>query len=210
MNIFSAGSLINSAGLAGIYAILFVETGLPVVIGLPGDSLLFIAGLAASGTGSAINVHISLLALVIGAPLFAIAGSSFGHHLGHRYGSKLFNKKDSKYFNPQRLVSAEKWMEKYGIGKAIFLARFIPVVRHLVNPIAGIIKVPYRKFFLWNVISAIVWTESFIWAGYVLGEKLKGSVDKYVFPIVGLIVIVSAAPIVWEFLKEWRTRKHLS
>ena len=68
----------------------------------------------------------------------------------------------------------------------------------------------YKRFFIWNVISALVWTQGFIWAGYVLGEKLKGSVDKYVLPIVALIVIVSIAPIIWEIFKEWRTRRHLS
>ena len=92
----------------------------------------------------------------------------------------------------------------------IFLGRFIPVVRHLVNPAAGIAKMSHQKFFLWNVFSALVWTQGFIWGGYVLGEKLKGSVDQYVLPIVALIVIVSIAPIFWEIFKEWRSRKHLS
>ncbi|MEI6868169.1 MAG: DedA family protein [Actinomycetes bacterium] len=210
MNIFNANSAINSFGLAGIFSILFVETGLPVVIGLPGDSLLFIAGVTASGTGAALHVHISILALAIGAPLFAILGSQFGHHLGHRYGANLFNKPNSKYFNPERLKSAEKWMDKYGYGKMIFLGRFIPVVRHLVNPVAGILKMPYQKFLFWNVISALVWTQGFIWAGYLIGEKLKGSVDKYILPIVAVIVILSIAPLAWEIFKEWRSKKHLS
>lgn len=211
MNIFNnANGLINSFGLAGVFAILFVETGLPIVIGLPGDSLLFIAGVSASGTGVKLHVHMSLVALVIGAPLFAILGSQFGHHLGHKYGVKLFSKPESKYFNPSRLASAEKWMNKYGRGKMIFIGRFIPIVRHLVNPVAGIIKMPYREFLFWNVISALVWTEGFIWAGYFLGERLKGSVDKYILPIVAVIVIVSIAPIIWEVFKEWRSKKHLS
>ncbi|MEI6649113.1 MAG: DedA family protein [Actinomycetes bacterium] len=210
MNIFNANSAINSFGLTGIFAILFVETGLPLVIGLPGDSLLFIAGVSASGTGTALHVHISLIALVIGAPIFAIAGSQFGHHLGIKYGVRLFNKPDSKYFNPDRLKSAEKWMDKYGRGKMIFLGRFIPVVRHLVNPVAGILEMPYKKFFFWNVISAIVWTQGFIWGGYIVGERLKGSVDHYILPIVAVIVVLSVAPLAWEILKEWRSRKHLS
>ncbi len=210
MNIFNANSAINSFGLTGIFAILFVETGLPLVIGLPGDSLLFIAGVSASGTGTALHVHISILALAIGAPIFAIAGSQFGHHLGIKYGVKLFSRPDSKYFNPNRLKSAEKWMDKYGRGKMIFLGRFIPVVRHLVNPVAGILEMPYKKFFFWNVISALVWTQGFIWAGYFVGEKLKGSVDHYILPIVAIIVVLSVAPLAWEIFKEWRSRKHLS
>jgi len=210
LHAFNAESAINSFGLAGIFLILFVETGLPLVIGLPGDSLLFIAGLAASGTGAVIKIHISIRELAIGAPLFAIAGSQFGHWLGYVYGGKLFGREDSKYFNPKKLKTLQKWIDKYGIGKMIFLGRFIPVVRHLVNPVAGIARMSYQKFFLWNAISALVWTQGFIWAGYVLGEKLKGSVDKYVLPIIAVIVIVSIAPIFWEVFKEWRSRKHLS
>ena len=135
MNIFNANSAINSFGLTGVFTILFIETSLPLVIGLPGDSLLFIAGLAASGTGHVIHVHIPLLVLIIGAPIAAIAGSSFGHHLGHRYGSKLFTNPNSKFFHPDRLVTAERWIVKYGEGKTIFLARFVPIIRHLVNPV---------------------------------------------------------------------------
>lgn len=210
MNIWTADGAINTFGLAGIYVILFLETGLPLVLGLPGDSLLFIGGVAASGTGSVIHLKISIVALAIGAPIFAIAGSQFGHWLGYKYGVKLFQKEDSKYFNPTRLRNMEKWMAKYGYGKMIFLGRFIPIVRHLVNPVAGILEMPHRKFLYWNVISALVWTQGFIWGGYVVGEKLKGSVDQYIVPIVGVIVVVSVAPIAWEVIKEWRTRKHLS
>ena len=209
LHAFNAESAINSFGLAGVFLILFVETGIPVVIGLPGDSLLFMAGLAASGTGAVIKIHISIRELAIGAPLFAIAGSQHGHWMGYAYGDKLFAREDSKYFNPKKLITLQKWVDKYGIAKMIFLGRFIPIVRHLVNPAAGIAKMSYQKFFLWNVISAIVWTQGFIWAGYILGEKLKGSVDKYVLPIVAVIVIVSIAPIFWEIFKERRSRKHL-
>ena len=210
MNIWTADGAINTFGLAGIYVILFLETGLPLVLGLPGDSLLFIGGVAASGTGTAIHLKISMPALAIGAPLAAIAGSQMAHWLGIKYGVKLFQKEDSKYFNPSRLKTMEKWMAKYGYGKMIFLGRFIPIVRHIVNPVAGILEMPHRKFFYWNVVSAIVWTEGFIWGGYFVGEKLKGSVDQYIVPIVAVIVVVSVSPIVWEFVKEWRTRKHLS
>ena len=207
MNIFNANSAINSFGLSGVFFILFIETALPLVIGLPGDSLLFIAGLAASGTGSVIHVHISLLALILGSPIAAIAGSSFGHHLGHRYGSKLFTNPNSKFFNPGNLAKAQTWIHKYGEGKTIFLARFVPVVRHIVNPVCGIIKMPYRKFLFWNVISALVWTEGFIALGYFIGGRLKGSVDHYVFPLVAVIVLLSISPIIWEFYKERRKKK---
>jgi membrane-associated protein len=207
MGIFSAENAINSFGLIGIFTILFVETGLPIVLGLPGDSLLFLAGVAASGTGAKLNVQLSLWPLVIGAPLAAIAGSQLGHWFGDRYGSKLFQKEGSKYFNPKRLATMKTWIDKYGMGKMIFLGRFIPIVRHLVNPVSGILKFPHKKFFFWNVISAIVWTQGFIWGGFLLGERLKGSVDHYILPIVATIVLLSIAPIIWEVYKGTKEKR---
>jgi membrane-associated protein len=207
MGIFSAENAINSFGLIGIFTILFVETGLPIVLGLPGDSLLFLAGVAASGTGAKLNVQLSLWPLVIGAPLAAIAGSQLGHWFGDRYGSKLFQKERSKYFNPKRLATMKTWVDKYGMGKMIFLGRFIPIVRHLVNPVSGILKFPHKKFFFWNVISAIVWTQGFIWGGFLLGERLKGSVDHYILPIVATIVLLSIAPIIWEVYKGIKEKR---
>jgi membrane-associated protein len=207
MGIFSAENAINSFGLIGIFTILFVETGLPVVLGLPGDSLLFLAGVSASGTGAKLNVHLSLTALVIGTPIAAILGSQFGHWLGDRYGVKLFQNPNSKYFNPKRLATMKLWVDKYGMGKMIFLGRFIPIVRHLVNPVSGILQFPHRKFFFWNVVSALVWTQSFIWGGYYLGEKLKGSVDHYILPIVAVIVLLSISPIIWEVYKRIKDKE---
>ena len=207
MGIFSAENAINSFGLIGIFTIIFVETGLPIVLGLPGDSLLFLAGVAASGTGAKLNVQLSLWPLVIGAPLAAIAGSQLGHWFGDKYGSKLFQKEGSKYFNPKRLATMKSWVDKYGMGKMIFLGRFIPIVRHLVNPVSGILKFPHKSFFFWNVISALVWAQGFIWGGYYLGEKLKGSVDHYILPIVGTIVLLSIAPIVWEVYKGMKEKR---
>ena len=89
----------------------------------------------------------------------------------------------------------------------IFLGRFIPIVRNLVNPVSGILKFPYKDFFFWIVISALVWTQGFIWGGYYLGEKLKGSVDHYILPIVAAIVLLSIAPIVWELYKGLKEKR---
>jgi membrane-associated protein len=75
---------------------------------------------------------------------------------------------------------------------------------------AGVIHIPAKKFFLWNIVGGVIWTELVIGAGYILGEKLKGSVDKYLLPIVALIIVVSLVPVVIEFFREWTTRKHLS
>jgi membrane-associated protein len=181
-------------------------------LAFPGDSLLFIAGLAASGSAAALldGVQLSPLALFIGAPIAAITGSQIGHFIGAKYGRKLFDRKEGRFFTQARVASTEKWLLKYGIGKAIILARFVPFIRTLINPMCGVIGIPARKFFIWNVIGAIIWTDGVIALGYVLGNKLEGSVDKYLLPIIGLIVLASLAPIVMEVIREMRTKRHLS
>jgi membrane-associated protein len=212
MNLFDANSIVANLGLAGILAILFAETGLLIGLAFPGDSLLFIAGLAASGSAAALlgGVHLSPAALFIGAPLAAIVGSQVGHFIGAKYGRKLFDRPDGRIFTQTRVHSTEKWLNKYGIGKAIILARFIPFVRTLINPMCGVVGISARKFFIWNSIGAVIWTEAVMSLGYVLGEKLKGSVDKYLLPIIALIVLVSLAPIALEVVREVRTKRHLS
>lgn len=210
--LFDAKSIVADLGLIGILAILFAETGLLIGLAFPGDSLLFIAGLAASGSAAALldGVQLSPLALFIGAPIAAITGSQIGHFIGAKYGRKLFDRKEGRFFTQARVASTEKWLLKYGIGKAIILARFVPFIRTLINPMCGVVGIPARKFFIWNVIGAIIWTDGVIALGYVLGNKLEGSVDKYLLPIIGLIVLASLAPIVMEVIREMRTKRHLS
>jgi membrane-associated protein len=211
-NIFDAHSIVGDLGLIGVLAIIFAETGLLIGLAFPGDSLLFIAGVAASGSGAAIlgGAHLQAVPLFIGAPFAAIIGAQFGHMLGAIFGRKLFDRPDGRVFNQQRVASTEKWLNKYGVGRALVLSRFIPVIRTLINPMAGVVHIPAKKFFLWNLVGGVIWTELVIGAGYILGEKLKGSVDKYLLPIVALIIVVSLIPVVIEFFREWTTRKHHS
>jgi membrane-associated protein len=210
--LFDPNSIVADLGLIGILAILFAETGLLIGLAFPGDSLLFIAGLAASGSAAELlgGVQLSPLALFIGAPIAAIIGSQIGHFIGAKYGRKLFDRREGRFFTQARVASTEKWLLKYGIGKAIILARFVPFIRTLINPMCGVVGIPARKFFIWNVIGAIIWTDGVIALGYVLGNKLEGSVDKYLLPIIGLIVLASLAPIVMEVIREMRTKRHLS
>ena len=211
-NLFDAHSIVGDLGLIGVLAIIFAETGLLIGLAFPGDSLLFIAGVAASGSGAAILGGASLnpVVLFIGAPIAAILGSQVGHWFGSTYGRKLFDRPDGRFFNHQRVVATEKWLTKYGTGKALVLSRFIPFVRTLINPLAGIVGIPVKKFLVWNITGAVIWTQLVLGAGFILGEKLKGSVDKYLLPIVGLIIIISVIPVAVEFFREWSTRKHHS
>jgi membrane-associated protein len=211
-NLFDAHSVVADLGLIGVLAIIFAETGLLIGLAFPGDSLLFVAGVGASGSGAAIlgGAHLKALPLFIGAPLAAIIGAQVGHMLGAIFGRKLFDRPDGRVFNQQRVASTEKWLSKYGIGRALVLARFIPVIRTLVNPMAGITHVTAKKFFIWNAVGGILWTELVLGIGYVVGEKLKGSVDRYLLPVVALIVVISFVPVAIEFFREWSTRKHHS
>lgn len=210
MNLFDAHSIVSDLGLIGVLAIIFAETGLLVGLAFPGDSLLFLAGVAASGSGAAVlgDAALSAGALFIGAPIAAIAGAQVGHWFGHRYGRKLFDRPDGRVFNRQKVVATEKWLRKYGTGKAIILARFVPFIRTLLNPMCGVVGISAKKFFIWNIVGGLIWTELVIGLGFILGEKLEGSVDKYLLPAVGLIILASLTPVIIELFREWQTRKH--
>ena len=205
MNPLDAKEIVATLGTLGVLATLFIETGLLVGLLLPGDSLLFVAGIAASGTAKEIfGNQLSYTQLLIWAPIAATVGSQCGHWLGAKYGRPFFDRPNSRFFNQERVANTEHWLMKYGLGKALILSHFIPFVRTLINPLCGIIGIPAKKFFIWNIICSYIWTAGLISAGYLLGERLEGSVDKYLLPIVVLIIVASLAPILIEFFKGRR------
>lgn len=210
MNLFDAHSIVADLGLLGVLGIIFAETGLLIGLAFPGDSLLFIAGVAASGSGAAIlgGAHLSPITLFLLAPLAAIIGGLVGYFFGEKYGRTFFDRPDSRVFNHEKVVTTEKWLRKYGIGRALIFARFVPFVRTLINPLCGVVGVDKKKFFIYNAIGAVLWTELVIGLGYLLGEKLKGSVDTFLLPIIGVIIFVSLIPVMIELFREWQTRKH--
>jgi membrane-associated protein len=209
MNLFDAHSIVGDLGLVGILTIIFAETGLLVGLAFPGDSLLFIAGVAASGSGAAILGGASLNPVLLFAlsPFAAVIGSTVGYWFGEKYGRKLFDRPDGRIFNHHKVAATEKWLTKYGIGKALVLARFVPFVRTLINPMCGIIGVPKKQFLLWNAVGALIWTQGVIGLGFILGDVLEGSVDKYLLPVIGLIVFVSVIPVLLELFKEWQSKR---
>jgi membrane-associated protein len=209
MNLFDAHSIVGDLGLIGILSIIFAETGLLVGLAFPGDSLLFIAGVAASGSGAAILGGASLNPVLLFAlsPIAAITGSAVGYWFGEMYGRKLFDRPDGRIFNHHKVAATEKWLTKYGIGKALVLARFVPFVRTLINPMCGIIGVPKKKFLLWNAVGALIWTQGVIGLGFILGDVLEGSVDKYLLPVIGLIIFISVIPVLLELFKEWQSKR---
>jgi membrane-associated protein len=211
VNPLDARSLIQAFGLAGVLAILFAETGLLVGFFLPGDSLLFLAGVAASPVAADIvGAHLPLPALLIGAPVFAIAGAQLGHLLGARYGRRLFARPDSRLFKADYVDRAERYFTRYGPAKATVLARFIPVVRTFLNPVAGILHMPARRFLLWNAVGGLLWTDAIVLAGYLPARTLRdtigaANIDKYLLPVVALIVLLSLTPLAVEMVRARHT-----
>jgi membrane-associated protein len=214
LNPMDPKDLLQTFGLIGVWAILFAETGLLVGFFFPGDSLLFLAGVAASPVANELlgeGTQLSYAGLLIGAPICAIVGAQVGHLLGARYGTRMFEKPDSKLFKKEYVEKAEYYFEKFGPAKAVVLARFIPIVRTFLNPVAGTLGMPARKFFLWNVVGAILWTDGIIIIGHSLAEQIYKAVgdkiDHYILPVVALIVLISVLPILIEILRERRAKK---
>jgi membrane-associated protein len=198
-------SLIETFGTIGILAIIFAETGLLIGFFFPGDSLLFLAGVAASGTAAeAAGVQLPLGVLLIGAPICAIAGAQLGHFLGARFGPRMFNKPDSRSFRKEYVDKAEYYFQRFGPARAVVLARFIPIVRTFLNPVAGVLGMPARTFFVWNVVGAVLWTVGVIMLGYSVGARLEGSIDRYLLPVIALIIFVSVLPILIEVYRHRR------
>jgi membrane-associated protein len=208
VNVLDARSLLKALGpaaLAGVLAIIFAETGLLIGFFLPGDSLLVLAGVAASSAAkAALGVSISLPVLMIGAPICAIAGAQVGYLLGVKLGPRLFAREDSRLFKRKHLEAARRYFDRFGPAKAVVLARFVPVVRTFLNPVAGALDMPAGTFFAWNVVGGLAWTEAIILLGYYVGSSLASSIDKYLVPGIAVIVILSLLPIILEL---WRSRR---
>jgi membrane-associated protein len=213
LNPLDAKGLLKTFGLIGVWVILFAETGLLIGFFMPGDSLLFLAGVAASPVAKDIvGTQLPLIPLLIGAPICAIAGAQLGHYLGARYGRKLFARPDSRIFKQEYVDKAEYYFEKFGPAKAVVLARFIPIVRTFLNPVAGVLEMPARKFLVWNIVGALLWTDGIILVGWALADQIRKlippeQIDTYLLPAVLVIVVISALPIFVEIIRERRVKR---
>ncbi|MFD7989130.1 DedA family protein [Kitasatospora indigofera] len=210
VNLLDAKSLISSLGAIGLIAIIFAETGLLVGFFFPGDSLLILAGVASSSAASSVlgeGARLPIAALLIGAPLAAVAGAQLGHLIGVRVGPRMFDKPESKIFRREYVLKAEEYFEKFGPGKAVVLARFMPIVRTFLNPVAGTLQMPAKTFLLWNVVGGVLWTESMLLIGYFFGDALAPVIDKYLIPAVLLIVLLSISPVLVEVVRERKKKK---
>jgi membrane-associated protein len=186
-------TLIASVGLVGMTIIIFAETGLLIGFFLPGDSLLFSAGLFAAGG------HLDIWSLAWILTVAAILGDATGYWIGRKLGSTLYERPDSMLFKRKHLDQTREFYEKHG-GKTIILARYIPIVRTFAPTVAGVAGMSYRSFAIFNVVGAFLWIWSLLFAGYLLGRTVPGIKD-YIHVIVVGIVVLSVLPIVFKWLK---------
>lgn len=186
--------LIKTVGYLGVFGIVFAESGLFIGFFLPGDSLLFTAGLLASQ--GYLNIAALLLIVFVGAVL----GDNVGYAFGKTVGPKLFNREDSLLFHKKNLVRAQNFYEQYG-PMTIILARFIPVVRTFAPIVAGIGQMKYKTFVFYNVFGGLIWTLGLTLAGYYLTKVIPGA-ESYITWIVAGIVVASVIPAIWHLIKE--------
>ncbi len=187
---------IEAAGLLGVIAIIFAESGLFFGFFLPGDSLLFSAGILAS------QGLMNPMALFLGCFIAAILGDSVGYAFGRKIGPKLFTKEESWFFSKKHIERSEAFFKKHG-KKALILARFTPVVRTFVPILAGVGNMEYRSFVAYNIGGGLLWTGSMVGLGYWFGQLIPDP-DRYILPVIALIVILSILP---SLISLWRNRK---
>lgn len=179
--------IVRTGGYLGVGALVFAESGLLAGLFLPGDSLLFASGLLAAGGFLAYGP----LALVV--VFAAVLGDSVGYWFGANVGTNLFAKKDSRFFKQEYVKRTQAFYTRYG-GRAVVLARFVPIVRTLAPILAGVGSMPYGKFVSYNALGGFAWGAGMISLGYFLGALIPGS-ERYVLPLSLLIIFLSFLPI---------------
>ena len=188
-------------GYAGITAAVFAETGLLVGFFLPGDSLLFTAGFLASQGVFDIRLLIALCAAA------AVFGDGVGYAFGARVGPRIFSREDSLFFHRDHLTRAQRFSERYG-PKAIVLARFVPFARTFVPILAGVGRMRYPRFLAYNIVGAGLWAIGVPLLGYTLGRTIP-NVDRYLLPIILLIVLLSISPGIIHVLRNREDRERI-
>lgn len=195
--------IIASYGLwtyAVLWLIIFAETGLVVTPFLPGDSLLFAAGTFCAKPETGLNVHLMAVLLWVAAVL----GDTVNYWLGSRIGPAVFKREDSMFLRKKHLERAHAFFEKYG-GRAIILARFVPIVRTFVPFVAGVGRMHYGRFIAYNVLGGFIWIYFFLYAGYWFGGL--PFIQRNFKLVILAIIIISVLPIVWETWQAWKEAK---
>lgn len=194
MNLLSPSVLIPALGLAGVAFMIFAESGLFFGFFLPGDSLLFAAGLFASAG------YLPLVPLIIICIICAIAGDAVGYWTGRKLGPRIFSKEDSFFFSNAHVARAEAFYAKHG-SRTIVLARFVPIVRTFAPIVAGVARMNYKTFFSYNAWGAVVWVSLMTLLGYFVGSKIPNAKDYLLFITIGIIAL-SFVPVLISYFNK--------
>ncbi len=188
--------ILEHGGLWLLLLIVFAETGLFLGFFLPGDSLLFVTGMTLSLQNHISGMNVWEVTLLI--TLAGILGNYVGYWFGRKSGPLLFKREDSLLFKKKHLFAAHEFYEKYG-GGAIFLARFLPFIRTFAPIVAGIVKMNFRKFSLFNILGSVVWVFFITLAGYFLGKAIPG-LEEHLLIIVIAMVVITTGPVLYKLL----------
>ncbi|MEZ0093249.1 DedA family protein [Streptacidiphilus sp. EB129] len=193
LNPMSGSSLLTEFGALAVLVGIFAESGLLVVgFFLPGDTLIFPAGVLCA-TGGGPGPHLVLWEVLLCAAVGSVLGAQFGFFLGQRGGQAALTRASNGRLKGF-VARGDEWLSRYGTRKAIVLGRFVPIVRTVVSPMAGVLGVPTRTFLLWQVVGGLAWSQSLVLLGYWLGAAVPG-IDNYILPAVGLVIVVSLLPL---------------
>jgi len=188
--------ILVASGYIGFFLIIFAESGILAGFFLPGDSLIFTAGLLAS------KDIFNLWILIIGGSISAILGDSFGYYLGRRFGPSVFSKDSGLIRNRNHLEKAKQYYKRYG-PITIVIARFVPIIRTFAPTLAGVGEMRYRTFLAYNIIGGVLWIISMSLLGYFIGE-LVPNIDHFILPIIAVIVLVSFMPVLTAVIHNRR------
>jgi membrane-associated protein len=198
MEIFNPETIIRLGGLTLLLLIIFAETGLFFGFFLPGDSLLFIAGLLSDSEYIDQPIFVLTAMLVVAA----VSGTTVGYYFGKWAGDRLQTKKENIFYRKRYLQMAETFYKKYGL-MAFVVGRFLPVIRTFIPILSGMVHIPIRQFFLYNVIGAVCWVSTMVFLGYWLGNLFPGLIE-YIEYIILLMVIVTAIPVILTYRRNSR------
>ncbi|MGW0881491.1 DedA family protein [Streptomyces sp. NPDC002671] len=201
----NSASVLAAFGALGVLAVIFAESGLLVVgFFLPGDALLFPAGVLCAGSAHRAP-RLELWQVLLCAAVGAVAGGQVGFLLGRHGGRALLARTSSRRVK-EAAARAEELLARYGYGKALVIGRFVPLLRTVLHPVAGVLGVPLRTFAVWQTVGGLLWTQSLVLAGYTLGASVP-SIDDYLLPLVAVVVLLFFLPLLIGARRSRRERR---
>ncbi|WP_189952534.1 DedA family protein [Streptomyces alanosinicus] len=205
VNPLNSASVLAAFGAIGVLVVIFAESGLLVVgFFLPGDTLLFPAGVLCAGSAGQ-PPRLALWQVLLCAAVGAVAGGQVGYLVGRQGGRALLARTSSPRVKAAA-ARAEQLLARYGYGKALVIGRFVPLLRTVLHPVAGALGVPARTFTLWQTVGGVLWSQALVLAGYTLGSSIP-HLDDYLLPLVALVVVVSMLPLLFEGRRARRERR---